>query len=341
MGEGPSADGVRRPTMQAVADRVGVSRTLVSLVLRGAPGASVETRTRVLAAAEELGYHPDTAAQVLRANRSRHLGVVFDLGHTFEADLVESLYPAAQEHGYRIVLSAMTPSRDPRHVVDELRGFRAEALVLVGGYLPEVEVARLMADGLPVVSCGRPSRDGAGHVVHSADGRGVARAVDHLAGLGHRAIAHVDGGRRVGATERRRGYRRAMRRHGLARQLSVVPGDYTEEAGARAAADLLGRGELPTAVVAGNDDCALGMLDSFLRAGVRVPEDVSLVGYDDSRAARLPFVNLTTVRQDPRRLAEAALAAVAGHLDSGRTTPTRTTLEPELVVRATTAPPRE
>src|ERR1700749_1508477 len=97
---------LRRPTMRDVAARVGVSQTLVSLVFRNAPGASAETRERVMAAAAELGYRPDTAAQVLRSNRSRHIGVLFTLRQPFAVDLVEALYPAAERHGYRVVLGA-------------------------------------------------------------------------------------------------------------------------------------------------------------------------------------------------------------------------------------------
>ncbi|MGH3627761.1 MAG: substrate-binding domain-containing protein [Sciscionella sp.] len=132
----------------------------------------------------------------------------------------------------------------------------------------------------------------------------------------------------------------AMRRHGLAARIRVLAGDYTEESGARAAAALLREGSLPTAIVAGTDDCALGVLDSLLRARVDVPGRVSVAGYDDSRVARLPFVNLTSARQDACEMAECVVRTIVERLDYGRVTPTNTVLRPEIVVRATTAEPR-
>src|ERR1700761_9577768 len=114
----------RRPTMPAVAAHVGVSQTLVSLVLRNAPGASAETRERVMRAAAELGYRPDTAAQVLRRNRSRHIGVLFTMRQPFDVDLVEAIYPAAERRGYHVVLGAIGAGRNDRQAVEELLAFR-------------------------------------------------------------------------------------------------------------------------------------------------------------------------------------------------------------------------
>ena len=180
-------------------------------------------------------------------------------------------------------------------------------------------------------------------VVRSADAKGDGQAVAHLAALGHRAIAYVDGGRGTIAADRRRGYRTAMRRHRLAGNVRVLPGDHTEAAGARAARALLDEGGgLPTAVVAYNDHCALGLLDAFNRAGVDVPADVSIVGYDDSSLSRLAHVNLTTVSQDARRQAEHAVAAAVERLEDGHRDGHREiVLAPHLVVRGTTGPPPE
>jgi DNA-binding LacI/PurR family transcriptional regulator len=130
-----------------------------------------------------------------------------------------------------------------------------------------------------------------------------------------------------------------MRRHGLADHVRVIAGDHTEAAGTRAARALLAGGALPGAVVAYNDSCALGLLDAFNRAGVEVPADVSVAGYDDSSLARLAHVNLTTVSQDARGQAEHAVAAAVERLDGGRVRPREVVLAPRLVVRGTTGPP--
>ena len=176
-------------------------------------------------------------------------------------------------------------------------------------------------------------------VVRAADDQGVAQAVGHLAELGHHAIAFVDGGRGTIASDRRRGYRQAMRRHGLAAQTRIIPGDHTEEAGIRAAATLLAERGLPTAVMASNDRSAVGLLDALTRRDVPVPGSLSIVGYDDSALARLAHVDLTTVSQDARQQAEQAIALAVERLEGGRTAPRELVLTPHLVVRSTTAPP--
>jgi DNA-binding LacI/PurR family transcriptional regulator len=181
----------RRPTLADVAARAGVSVALVSIVVREAPGASAATRERVLAVADELGYRPDTRARFLRRSRSRLLGVVFGVQHAFHGDLVGGLYPAAEQVGYELALSAVTPGRDERRAVGSLLQDRCEALVLLGPQSPTAYLAGLAAQ-LPVVVVARAVRNRAVDVVRTDDAEGLAHAVDHLAGLGHRRIAHVD-----------------------------------------------------------------------------------------------------------------------------------------------------
>jgi DNA-binding LacI/PurR family transcriptional regulator len=158
--------------------------------------------------------------------------------------------------------------------------------------------------------------------------------------LGHRSIAFVGGGPNPGAEDREAGYRAAMTAHDLAVETRVVPGGYTEDEGAQAAQRILADG-LPTAVIASNDLSAIGLLDGMLRAGVRVPQDLSVVGYDDSRFARLPGIDLTSVRQDIPQMAELAVQAVVERLDAPPRSPRDLALAPQLVVRGTTSPARE
>lgn len=327
----------KRPTMADVAARVGVSRALVSLVFRNHQGASAETRERIYQAAAELGYRPDTAAQLLRRRRSRQLGVLFDPRHPFQADLIEAIYPAAMGHEYSVILGALTPTRGVPTAVDELLALRSEAIILIGPDSPLSDLAALGRQ-LPLVTVGRHLPGDAFDSVRTDDAKGARQAVEHLGALGHREIVHIDGGSASGSAERRRGYRSAMRR--LAAVPRIIPGDFTEESGARAARLMSDEPSLPTAVLASNDRCAVGLLDSFLRLGVRVPQDVSVVGYDDSQLARLAHIDLTTIRQDVPRMAEAVVEAVTERLDHGRTDARRIVLEPSLVVRSTSSPPR-
>ncbi len=328
----------RRPTMADVANHVGVSRALVSIVFRGVDGASEATRQRVLDAAAELGYRPDSLAQGLRRNRSRNLGVLFSLRRPFEVELVEQMYPVARGLGYDLLLGPFAPARGQDAVVDELLRYRCAGLIVVG---PELHARDLepLAKEVAVVEVGRGVTRGPVDVIRNDDAIGTREAVDHLVGLGHRAIAYVDGGANPGAEDRRAGYRVAMTNHGLAAHVHVVPGGYTEDEGADAAKKLLA-GPLPTAVIAANDLSAIGVLDTVVRAGVDVPRDLSVVGYDDSRFGRLPGIDLTSVRQDVPRMAKLAVKAVVERLDRPARKPKDLALRPRLVVRGTTAPPR-
>jgi DNA-binding LacI/PurR family transcriptional regulator len=319
-----------------VAARAGVSKSLVSLVMRDEPGAGAETRRRVLAAADDLGYHPDSRARLLRSGRSRLLGVVFGIQHAFHADLVTALYTAARETGYELALSAVTPDRDEAEATAGLLQDRCEALLLLGPQRPAAALGRL-ATRLPVVVLARGVRNPAVDVIRTADADGLHQAVEHVVALGHRRIAHIDGGRAPGAADRRRGYRDAMRRHGLARYIRIVPGGLTEEDGATAARML--RRDPPTAVTVFNDRCATGVLDVLGRQGRKVPQDVSVVGYDDSRLARLAHVNLTTIAQDTSALSRLAVARAIDRIDGSAVGRREVIVAPRLVVRGTTGPP--
>jgi DNA-binding LacI/PurR family transcriptional regulator len=328
---------VRRPRLQDVASEAGVSTASASLVLRGAPGPSAATRERVRDAAARLGYRPDRAASSLARRRSRLIGVVMDVRSTFHAQLVEDVHEAADEHGYDLVLSTVTRTRDENRAVETLLDSRCEALVLLGSEAPASRLGALDRQ-LPVVAVGRAGPSAGVDVVRAADEEGVALAIDHLVGLGHRRIAHVDGGPGAIPAGRRRGYERAMRRHRLGAHLQVVAGDHGEESGARAARLLFGSDLPPTAVVTYNDHSAVGVLDVLLRSGIDVPGDVSVVGFDDSPLARLAHIDLTTVSQDSRQLMRHAIAVVVERLDGDRTEHREVVVLPQLVVRGTTGP---
>jgi DNA-binding LacI/PurR family transcriptional regulator len=328
----------RRPTMADVANHLGVSRALVSIVFRGVDGASEATRQRVLEAAAELGYRPDSLAQGLRRNRSRNLGVLFSLRRPFEVELVEHMLPVVKQLGYHLLLGPFTPARSQEVVIDELLRYRCEGLVVVGPALHGRDLEPL-AEEVAVVEVGRGVTRGPVAVIRNDDAVGTRQAVDHLVALGHHAIAYIDGGDNPGAEDRRAGYRAAMTDHGLEANIQVVPGGYSEDDGADAAQTLLA-GRLPTAVIAANDPCAIGVLDTVLRAGVRVPQDLSVVGYDDSRFARLPGIDLTSVRQDIPKMATLAVKAVIDRVDRPGRKPKDVALRPKLVVRGTTSRPR-
>ena len=330
-----------RPTLADVAAAAGVSRALVSIVVRGAPGASAQTRLRVLAIANELGYRPDQRARLLRQRESRLLGVVFGVQNAFHSDLVAATYRAAEATGYEVLLSGVAPGRTEQRAVETLLDERCGALILLGPTATPAWLSGLAARA-PVVTIARRLRAAGVDTVRTADVRGTEAAVDHVVGLGHRAIAHLDGGRTPGAVDRRRGYVRAMKRHGLAASVDIVSAGVGEDDGARAACVLLARTQgNPTALVAFNDACAVGALDTFLRAGVSVPDEISVVGNDDSHLARLAHIDLTTIAQPVDALARAAVdLAISRLADPDDRADRDEELDPQLVVRSTTAAPR-
>jgi DNA-binding LacI/PurR family transcriptional regulator len=326
----------RRPTLEDVAERAGVSRALVSIVMRDAAGASEQTRERVRRVADEIGYRPDPRARRLRQHRTRLIGVTFTAGQEFHADLVDGVYVAAEELGYDVVLSGVTPHRDEPRALRTLIDDRCEGLVLIGPEMPARQLGNLAAK-VPVVVVARRVRGV--DAVRSDDVAGAALGMEHLLGLGHRRILYLDGRRAPGAAERRRGYMRAAR---VARLPELtLPGGLTEREGAAAASAMLESQSLPSAVFAFNDRCALGVMDVLIRAGVPVPKQVSVLGFDDSPLAGLAHVDLTTIRQDSAGLARAAIARLVARLDEASVDGGAVDIarEPTLIVRGSTAPP--
>jgi LacI family transcriptional regulator len=325
----------RAVTMQDVADHVGVSKALVSMVFRRVQGPSDETRRRVLEAADKLGYRPNRSAALLSLRRSHLIGVMANIRNTFHAELVEDIVAEADAYGYEVVLGAVTPTHGESAVVDTLLDFRCEALILLGPELADTTLAELGAKA-PVVVVGRRVSTPSVDVVRTADGRGIGRVVDHLVTLGHRRISHLSGGSGTIPNDRKAGYVRAMKRHGLADAIDVIDGDFTEQAGILAARELLSRKHRPTAVCASNDRGAIGLLDELRRSGVEVPEGIAVAGYDDSMLASLAHIDLTTVSQEPRQQAAQAVKAVVERLDEDRKDRIDVVLEPRLVTRNTT-----
>jgi DNA-binding LacI/PurR family transcriptional regulator len=333
--EGPRRQGA--VTMQDVADHVGVSKALVSMVFRRVAGPSDHTRERVLEAAKKLGYRPNRSAALLSLRRSHLIGVMANIRNTFHAELVEDIVAEADGFGYEVVLGAVTPTHGEAAVVETLLDFRCEALILLGPELADATLAQL-GDRAAVVVVGRrvpgPSID----VVRTADGRGIGKVVDHLVELGHRRISHLSGGSGTIPNDRKAGYVRAMKRHGLADAIDIIDGDFTEHAGILTARQILGRPDRPTAICAANDRSAIGLLDELRRSGIDVPGDIAVAGYDNSILAPLAHIDLTTVSQEPHQQAERAVRAVVERLDEHRRDRLDVLLEPRLVIRNTTTP---
>lgn len=321
------------PTQADVARAAGVSTALVSIVMRDVVGASDETRRRIREVADQLGYVPDERARKLRQSSSRLIGVTFDLHQPFHGDIVEHLYAASARHGYDLAISAVAPTRDETAALQALQRERCEVAVLLGSTLPE-ETLVSMAARVPLLLVARRSETELIASVRSDDVEGVGQAVDHLVALGHRHLVHVDGGSAPGAADRRLGFSKAVHRHGLDPQ--VVPGGPTEAEGFEATDALLTTHPDTTAIVAFNDRCAAGVLDLLVRRHRHVPEDISVIGYDDSRLAIGPHAQMSTISQNAAEMAESAIDGALELLAGG--TAHEVVLTPHLVARSTTGP---
>lgn len=328
-----------RPTMQDVALRAGVSRALVSLVMRGSPKVSPGRRAAVLAAATELGYRPHALARHLATRDSTVIGVlVSDLHNPFFAELVDGVDEAAQENGFSLLLQTgqRRVSAEER-VIDTLLSFSPAGLVLLGPVVA-TRVMAAAAQQAPVVAVTRGCRHADVDTVTDDSEAGARLAVRHLVALGHRRIAHLDGGSGAQASVRRRGYLAAMADCGL--QPLVMPGEYTETGGVLGARALLRTAPATTALFCCNDLNAVGAIAELEDQGLHVPRDMSVVGYDNTALAALRHVSLTTVHQPRHEMGRLAVEVLLARVRGERDTAARLQLEPGLVVRETTAAPR-
>lgn len=322
--------------MDDVAARAEVSRALVSLVMRNSPKVSARRRDAVLAAAKELGYRPNAAARSLAERRSNTIGVVIDdLHNTFFADVVDGIHLEAAEHQYRLLLNTgRRRDEDEARAVEGFLEHRVDAVILIGTRLGSSALADLAKEcPLVVVGTEAPGVD----VVVNDDERGGELAVEHLVELGHRTVAHIDGGIGAGAGQRRCGFLSACELLGVTP--IVIAGDFTEESGRRAVEEMLLLPNLPTAVFAANDLVAVAAIDRLEDAGLQVPDDISVIGYDNTSIAALNHISLTTVNQPRGEMGRVAARCVVERLDRDRRAAVTHVLEPQLVVRRTTGSP--
>ncbi|MCP5032256.1 MAG: LacI family transcriptional regulator [Actinomycetia bacterium] len=329
--------------MDDVATAAGVSRALVSLVMRGSPKVSPERRAAVLAAADELGYRPNVLARNLASGRTRTVGVIIDdLHNPYFADVVEGAEDRAAANDYRLLINAGWRRVDAeQQAIETMLEFRTDGMILAGPRL-EDHLIEAAARSVPVVAVGRAVDSSIVDTVNNDEIAGSRLVIEHLVDLGHRRIVHLDGGHGAGADTRRLGYEQAMSEAGLADQIRVVGGDFTEISGVAAAREVLSwaEGERPTAVFAANDLMAAGALDTLEETGLVVPDDVSIVGYDNTALAAMQHMSLSTVHQPRHEMGRLAMEALIDRFEGRRTEACHIVLAPELVARRTSGPIR-
>ncbi|MFE9775335.1 LacI family DNA-binding transcriptional regulator [Streptomyces sp. NPDC005931] len=330
---------MRAPTIRDVAERAGVSKSLVSLVLRGSDQVRPKKREAVLRAVRELGYRPNAAARSLSEQRTRTVGVLLnDLRNPWFVDLLDGLNSLLHASGLRMLLAdARLNRRTGQDPADPFLDLRVDGLVVVGT-LPDPTALDAVAERIPVVLAGarEPVPPGV-DVIAGDDERGARLVTEHLIGLGHRRIAHIAGYGAVGEL-RRRSFEATMRRHGLGETARVEPGDMTEEGGHRAAVRLLSRPDRPTAVFAVNDIACVGALSAAEELGLRVPRDVSVAGYDNTGISRLRHLWLTTVDNASHEVGRRAARCLLDRLRAPGAAGGLHLVAPALEVRGTSGP---
>ncbi|HET6825900.1 MAG TPA: LacI family DNA-binding transcriptional regulator [Amnibacterium sp.] len=327
----------RAPSIRDVAEAAGVSYQTVSRVLNDHPKVHPDTAARVQAAIVELGYRPNRAARALVTKRTRTLGVLITarpLYGPFSSFL--AIEQAARERGYAVTASpnASDDVADIAQAIDSLLMHGVEGIVAIAPQDRARDAIHKIGARVPVLTLqGAPDEiDG-----FPIDQRGGARlATRHLVELGHRRILHIPGPPGwAEAEERRRGYLEEMAAHGL-EPLLADPGDWTPEAGYISGRSAFARWDV-TAVFTANDEMAVGLLAAAVEAGLHVPEDLSVVGFDDIPSARYLAPPLTTVEQDFWEIGRRAIDALIDEIEHGVALPRTPPLPWRLVVRSSTA----
>ncbi|ACQ81518.1 transcriptional regulator, LacI family [Beutenbergia cavernae DSM 12333] len=329
--------------MADVAKLAGVSHQTVSRVLNDHPSVRPATRQRVLDAMAELAYTPNRLARALVTRRSGLLGVVTSGSAKYgPMSTLIAVEEAARAAGYAVNVAVVrSPTQESMGAV--LASFdeqAVEGVVVIAPRATAVEALRAVDSRAPVILVAAGVGTDERFATVSVDqARGARLAVEHLVSLGHRTVAHVSGPDDwFDARERLAGWRSALAEAGLEGEL--VEGDWTADVGYTAGRQLVADG-VPGAIFAANDQLALGLLRAFAEAGVAVPGDVSVVGFDDIEGTAHFFPPLTTVRQDFTRLGEVCLEVLLAAIAAGSTTASAAPepVAPELVVRSSTGPP--
>jgi LacI family transcriptional regulator len=338
----------KRVTIQDVARAAKVHASTVSRALSAHSRQLVTPAVaeRVRAVAGRLGYVPDPVAAGLRTRRTATVGVLIpDLANPVFPPILRGIESALGEAGYTAIIA--NTDNDPDRAcqaLERLAARRVDGMILATVTQGDPLVARCRKLGLPVVLVNRGGDAGSASSVTNDDTRGLALAVEHLVGLGHRRIVHVAGPRQLSTgAARRASFVAAMRAHGLEAGDALIAEapSYSAEAGAPAAAALLDRHPRLTAIVAANDLLALGCYDELARRGLACPRDASVTGFNDMPFADRFAPPLTTVRIAHRAMGVQVARVLLAEIASPRARRQNVRLEPELVVRGSTAPPRK
>jgi LacI family transcriptional regulator len=322
-------------TIRDVARRAELSVATVSRALNGFENVSDKARQRIASAVKELGYVPHAGARSLSLSRNNAIGVVLpDLHGEFFSEIVRGMDREASRRGYLLLLSNLhAGSEQAATALRAMRG-RVDGLIVMAPHLGATELSSALPNGLPSILINTRHASGEHPAIHLDNAAGVAAVVEHLASLGRRHLVHIAGPRsNIDAQERAAAFQDAVAKHNV--EGEIVQGDFEMQSGEAAIARLLANDIDFDAVVAANDNMAIGAIDALRAAGRRIPQDVAVAGFDDIPLAR--HLGITTVRVRIAELGERALARLLDGLPAGDRNGDELHA-PELVVRSTTDP---
>lgn len=329
-------------TSLEVAKLAGVSQSAVSRVFTKGASAAPATVEKVKKAAAELGYRPNVLARAMITGKSRIIGlVVAYLDNQFYPEALERLSNALQAEGYHILIFTVPNSTDGIDtVVQDLMDYQVDGIIAASVSMSSALAAMCQNAGIPVVLFNRGQPGNGLSAVTSANVKGGAMATQALIDAGHSRIAHIAGwdGSLTGR-DRRQGFENAMAAAALT-PFAIVDGMFDRDTAAAAARDMISSKDRPDAIFVGNDHMAFAVMDAIRTFGLRIPQDISVIGYDDVPLAAWPAYDLTTVRQPVNRMVEATVTTLLAQITGTDSYSQTIEIEGPLIQRSSSRPPK-
>jgi DNA-binding LacI/PurR family transcriptional regulator len=344
----------RAPTLNDVARVAKVSRSLASLVFQDSPKVSPSSKAAVLNAAEKLGYQPNESARRLKSSVTRTIGMVLtDIHNPYYGEIFYGVESAASEHDYKLLIGNggfesdelnQKPEKIRSRQLETLKIIRSQMVdgIICSALRTDVEELRAATKNVPLILIGHTPANLTKEfdVILNDEQNGAEKVVDHLTDLGHKRIWHISGGIDTGPAIRTKSFLNEMKKRGLLQYAKVLEGSWSQEAGYAKCDEILKEKSLPTAIYAANDLIAMGVLARLREAKIRVPEDISVVGCDDSTLAKLKIADLTSIKEPLNLMGRTGFELLISRIDQkGRKfQPKNIKIKPTLVVRSSTGP---
>jgi DNA-binding LacI/PurR family transcriptional regulator len=347
----------RPPTLNDVARVAKVSRSLASLVFQDSPKVSQTSRAAVLKAAERLGYQPNESARRLKSSVTKTIGIVLtDIHNPYYGGIFYGVESAASELEYKLLIGNsgfeseelnQKPEKIRTRQLETLKTIRSQMVdgVICSSLRTTSEELKLASRNSPLVLIGHSptvlTKDFDAVITDEQDA--AVQILDHLTGFGHKRIVHISGGRDEGPAVRTKSFLNEMKKRGLSQYASVIEGSWSQEAGYHATEEILQLSTIPTAIYAANDQIAMGVLARLAEAKMKVPDDISVIGYDDSALAQLRITNLTSMREPLFIMGRTGFELLINRIENrgAKFLPKTIRIKPTLVVRKSTGPRRK